>query len=567
MNLHPVSASFRLLQGVVLLCACLSGRRGEAVEGAPARRESRVLRALENFERGSQQAARPGLPVQVSRVQDPLVDGSCLQVVIPGGFSWRWKGWNGDADLALPFLPVANVCGPFLQPEADAVRARVWVRSGRAVLAVGGPVSQMGCSDVWCEPQLFEAGGGWQTVEFSLNHSALRNFRRANFTRDLPVAPYTRWAQEPLQLYVLAPAPGLQPAGETVVWVDSFELVSRGEGRPFPRFAAGDVRLVGRMADFSGAAPVRDAVWTVGHAYSVVDSFRAGYLRGAAKTSLPEVSARFQKTSPFIREEGLLYPAPRYTRVRLPDGDPALRVEGVWAEEGQIVTFKTAAPPEANAVRVRARVRFPDMPAQFVAHLGPGAPRALDFVAFVSPRGAGDFPWVSFGPSAELRAALERGAYTGPGERYDFLLVPQKNDCLQEPDVRRAGAFGFYSSRRLFEDGEWQEWIVPFADFLCVYGQGECAAWQGAQAALAPDRIAAFGLVAPFGSGHGEILVGEVSFVWVPESSQGLRSYWQSPVPAKLERHRLPERDWLWVLSEGPVPSFLGESRKERRAE
>jgi hypothetical protein len=424
----------------------------------------------------------------------------------------------------------------------------------------------MGCSDVFCDPQLLETSEGWQTVEFSLNHPILRNFRRANFTKDLPVVAYTRWAQEPLQLYVLALPEKLRPAGETTVLFDQFELVARNEGKPFPDFANAAVNR-SPIVDFNSSTAALKNVCTVAHGYSTLDSFEQGYRR-RPHSELRPVPEQFQKTSSFIRQEGIAYPAPRISLVDIAQNTRALRAECVWMEEGQIVSFKTKAPAEANALSWTLQTNLPNLPRNYRFKINGTDARAVDFVVFVSPHGDADFPWEAMAPKPELQEAFARSNYAGPGAKFDYLLVSQKNVLAATADIASAPSFGFYTTRRLLPAETWSELVVPFSDFMCVYAQGSCTEMQRSQQALFPETIAAVGIVLPFATGHGSILVKSASFGTLPAAEQpphSLRSYWQPPVTPPPVLHRLHDFGGLWMSLDHQKPDFLDEANSDVR--
>ena len=158
-----------------------------------------VIRVAQDFEAGFRPAGKLSPGVNAERSSETPFGASCLKITVASDFAWtRPDGTPAPIDA----FRVALLSNPHLPPETDAIRMRVRVVSGRAILSVGGPVSQIGSSDVFCDPHLVEPQGAdeWQVVEFSLNHPIARNFRRANLSRDLPVIYYTRWAQEPMTL-------------------------------------------------------------------------------------------------------------------------------------------------------------------------------------------------------------------------------------------------------------------------------------------------------------------------------------------------------------------------------
>lgn len=508
--------------------------------GLSASAQTGVLGVIQDFESGFLPGASPCAGITTATSRATGFGQTCLQITVAPDFAWRWKGWSGQQDGPLDAARVALLSGPFLPPQTDAVRLQVRVASGRALLTVGGPVSQVGNSDVFCDPQLVDArdGTGWRTVEFSLNHPVARNFRRPNFTTDLPVVYYTRWAQEPLHLYLAALPPDLRPAEETVLFVDQAELVARGEGRPFPTFAPQDVNVLQTIADFESGSDLTN-VFSVGHGYSIIKSF---------------VSRHQQPQQP------LPYPAPRFSLVEGRRGTKALQAECTWAEEGQIVTIKTRAPAGANALAFTLKPSFPaKLAAPYALEDEGRRAHALDFVAFVAPAGS-EFPWPAFEAHPDLLRALRESGQPDTAPAYHYLLATGRQaQGVTATSLEQAGAFGFYTARRYVAADEWSTVIIPLADFVCVYGQGACREFQARQQPLRPDSIAAIGFLAPFGSGRGSITLDDLACARVPGAPDQLRSFWQVPDFSRARLTALPRYhqygNWtLMTLGEEAAP-------------
>lgn len=519
--------------------------------------DPRVLKVLEDFESGGRLSNQriPGLTFDTTG--EPAVGEHSLKITVARDFTWRWSGWDGRQDQPLTTLRVATLSSPYLPPEADAIRLRVRVLSGRLIIAPGGPVSQIGNSDVFCDPQELTATDGWTTRTFSLNHRLLRNFRRPNFTVDLPVIYYTRWVQEPVYLQLIAPH---QPVGEeTVVLLDQVELIATGEGQPFPRFEPGQITQPTPIVNFAHAASWTN-LFALAHGYSILKPFAFGYHRQPEPNAKP-TPAHILKSSPFIPEEGTLYPAPRFTRGTNEQGRTTLRAEGIWAEEGQIITHQTHAPATANALTVTLKPDFPTAASGTYACTYDGQrAHAVDFVVWVAPAGA-EFPWSRLAASAALQEAARTNGYTGPGAKYDFLLTPESSPFRAEPDLRKAGPFAFYVARRYVPAGTWSTAVIPFADFICVYGQDTLRELQAEQRPLTADRVAGIGYLMPFGSGHGTLDVEQAGFATVPGTPAALRSFWQEPDLTAVQRTPLPRfdsnRPWALMTTDGVVPDFL----------
>ena len=526
------------------------------VATAPLLAGGETPRLLQDFE-GTMRLPATGYTGVTAVIDEETPFGHhCLKLTVDRAFPWRRPGADAGG-TPIDAIRVATLGGPYLSPATDAIRLRVRSLSGQAILAVGGPVSQIGTSDVLADPHLVAAtaaSGAWQTVEFSLNRRLARNYRRPNFTRELPVIAYTRWAQEPLYLCLIAPQRDLPRSEDAVVLVDEVEEVSHGEGRPFPSFAAEAVQPLAMIADFE--APALPPVVSIAHGSALLDSFEAGYRRPPLPAKLPRLD------SPFVREEGIAYPAPRFTRVAGPHGTGALQAECLWAEEGAIAAIKTRGNAAANALAFAIK---PDFPATrtgpYAFRTGPALANAVDIVVFVGPAD-GAFPWRDLEPSDALRQALRDSGYQGPGVPYDYALAMDKRATfVRTPDIRQAGAFAFYTARRYAPAGVWTPLVVPWADFLCVYGQGACRDLMTGQLPIPADRIAAVGFLAPFGSGHGTLALDDIAYVHVPGTTPDLRSFWQDPVTGTSHLVPLPRYSqygtWSYKADADGVPAFL----------
>lgn len=405
----------------------------------------------QDFEAGIRFSTTPcdGLFVEAS--SETPFGTNCLKVSVQKDFSWRWKGWDGKHDLPLDLARLAILTGPYIPPETDAIRMKVRVASGRATLVVGGPVSQMGTSDVFCDPQTIETASEWQSVEFSLNHRLTRNYRRPNFTTELPVIYYTRWIQEPVYLYLL-PQSGGQP--ETSLFIDDVEFVAKGESQPFPVYTPEEIEQTGLIASFDSAKELTN-VFSVSHGTGV--------------------SAEVPKLSIEANARGTLL------------------AECSWAEEGQIVSVATRGNPDANAIEFALKA---DFPATIYPFTRDGVPSlALDFVLFIAP-GEAETPWREIRASGKLKPPLP------PGD------------------------FAFYTTRRYVPAGVWSTVVIPWNDFICVYGQGAFRNLQQKQMPVPPASIIAAGCLAPFGARRGAIEFDRIAFARVQNPA---RSFWQVP--------------------------------------
>lgn len=397
--------------------------------------------------------------------------------------------WTQDA------YPLFTLGPDYLPPEADAVRLKVKSRSGKLILALGSPTVYFGNSDVVSEfVEIEGSDGGWRNVEFSLNRKLHRNYRRAGFSAKSPVIYYPRWIQEPLYLYVVRGS-----AGEA--WISQPELVAKGEGRPFPDFAPGDIVSRRAVADFAKPDAVTNVFSFTHHQPDFAASQAGGKLKFGGPARLGWTNLGGAGAGSFVAQ-----------------------LQG--REEVSFVGVKLPAVPDANALRVDLQMT--------------GAPRlrelVIDFVIYaVPPKARAQFPW-----------DRARGASAAkPGRGFDF-------DLSQE--MLAGFSCAIYHARRVVPNGQRSALVIPFADFVCFYGDGECADQQRRQRALTGDELFLLGFLPPFRqrSAPTEFVIRRIDLVSVPGPPERLRSFWQIPSveEMRLERdRRFNAYGGLWQLS------------------
>lgn len=392
---------------------------------------------------------------------------------------------------------------PYFPPEADAVRIRLKVVTGHASIYVGGPTAYYGNSDVFTEPQTIRAGAkpDWVEVVCPFNHPTWRNYRRSGFSTDAPRNYYSRWAQEPVGVF-LAP----DSLGE--VLVDHIELVALGEGKPFPTFAPAQIQPVKSIADFEDGQ--RDQAFNLYMAAAEAEWFDESWRR-----SKP---LRFEPMRLAVIDAGQT-------------GRKSLECRGRTAEEVHCTGVHTSGEAEANAITVTLNV---DAPGQRNSLVGAGPVVPLDFLVFVAPTEI-PFPWQSLAPSAELRASC------GHGFDYNFT----HRTIAPRTDLH----FAIYQTRRYLKPGEWSRLALPAADFTCIYGQGSMRERFLHHKPLRCGEVIAVAWLNPWcrqGQRDAPVItrVDELSFVKVPGSPADHRSFWQVPDVKQL-LHRDEESQGL----------------------
>lgn len=440
--------------------------------------DARVLQVLRDYETGPPRVLSP-VDHHTWSPEQKAHAGDFSQVeIVEGGFQSKQAcrltvtdqfPWNRRDSYR------ALVIGPdYLPPETDAVRVRVRVKEGEFRLSVGSPTVYFGHSDVNSAVRKVSGSDDWQTLEFSLHHALSRNFRRARFGRESPVIYYTRWIQEPLYLYIHHPSHG-------EILIDQVELLARGEGQPYPTFKPEEVRTIARFADFGDPDDLKQAF------------------------------TFFQEPIDLAKPPHTVRPdwrPPKLTHVpSSSESSGVLRIEQQGTEEVCFAGIMAQGSRESNAVAVRLKCEH--------ASIGPEI--ALDFLVYVAPNEERrEFPWADFAPPPAWR---ER-----PDLAFDYYL---------NQDRMRDVNYGFYHTRRAVPNGRWTTLVLPFADFICAYGEQDCKPMFQQQLPLTGEDIIALGLVTPYRQRrHSTIIeIDGVSFVHVPGEPESLRSFWQRRTP------------------------------------
>jgi hypothetical protein len=167
----------------------------------------------------------------------------------------------------------------------------------------------------------------------------------------------------------------------------------------------------------------------------------------------------------------------------------------------------------------------------------------LDVLVYIVPEGQ-SFPWERYAPPAEWKGDPDFG--------FDAYLGHKATPGI---------SYAFYHCRRGIPNNQWDRTVLPLADFVCAYGQGEFADLYARQLPMPKNaRLAAVAMVMPhypMGAAVTRILVDDVSLVRVPGTDAELRSWWQYP---DFERIRLEPveapigyRDGVRAVEEGPA--------------
>lgn len=410
--------------------------------------------------------------------------GQCLRVVVKEARALT------DGGIALMRMI------PFLPPEADAIRLHVRVLSGEMTIYAGGPTAYYANSDVFTEPKTLRAADDaeWAEVTLPFNTPLWRNFRRAGFSTDAPRCYYTRWAQEPMGLF-------LSPGSIGEMLVDRIEVIACGQGRPFPVFAPEQVQLVKTLADFEDGDLTQ--AFTCYMAATETEWFDESWRRSR--------SLRFEPMQHRLHEGGLI-------------GRRSLEFHGRTAEEVHCAGIRVNGAAAASGFAVTMRAEAPQRRDTL---LGGEPVVPMDFLVFVAPANQ-PFAWSSVAPTTEQRAM--------PGPGFDYQMT------LRAIAGRKDLHFALYQTRRYLKPGEWSRVILPAADFTCVYGQGTMRDLFLNHAPLHPAQMIAFAWLPPWcRSGSREaavtLQIDQLDLVQLPGDAKAHRSFWQADDVSQIQ-HR-----------------------------
>ncbi|MEI8311384.1 MAG: hypothetical protein WCH98_11570 [Verrucomicrobiota bacterium] len=436
-----------------------------------------------------------------------------------GNMLWTLKV-SPDIPFKRPYLETLDLGIKFFPPEADAIRMKVRAVSGKVIIGPGGPTAYFGNSDVFLRPVIVDAakdGPEWRTVEFSLHDGLIRNFRRAGFSANAPWIYYARWAQEPTRFYVFKGSGG-------EIQIKDLEIITRGIAKPFPVFAGGDLTPVATLADF--------------HSNDALKTFTA-LVSGSSK----EFDASWNLSEKIAR------PPPEISVADDPESGRALHSKGLFLEEMSAVGIELSNVKDSDGLHFRIKAdtdagnaMIPAVPCQ-----------PLDFLLYLSTDGSA-FDWKPFGPAKEL--------LTGSRKGYDRNL---SYDKLKEmPGLSLA----IYHARRFVPKGRWCDVVIPFADFLCIYGSGDLSDRFQKQLPPDPKKLIAAAILAPWprkGRFVTSIDIREISLVKLRNDGGNRRSYYQHPDPSSLRSLKSQKGGYSFLLAPGEadLPQDLKDLLKQ----
>ena len=184
-------------------------------------------------------------------------------------------------------------------------------------------------------------------------------------------------------------------------------------------------------------------------------------------------------------------------------------------EEMSFFGLKAHSPKGANAVRLTLKVE----------HKGPFELLAVDVFTLVG--GHGEFPW------EKTKSQAPSNATTDDQKAFDYSLSPART---------RDFSWGFYHARRAVKNGGWTEVVIPFADFVCAYGNGSLKARHQQQQPLVAEEVTAVALLSPWRQRGADTVftIEKIEFVAITGDVASWKSYVQVPDLSKIRLEKQP---------------------------
>ena len=406
-----------------------------------------------------------------------------------------------------PYLEILNLGIKYFPPEADAIRLKVKAVSGIMIISFGGPTAYFGNSDAFLRPITVVATTNqpeWQTVEFSLHHGLLRNFRRAGSSIQAPWIYYARWAQEPTWFYLFKGSHG-------EIQMKDLEIVANGIAHPFPEYQPADITEVSDLE-------------RVNSSHSLDKAFTA--LLGVDDK---EFDLSWNSPGPII------HPPLTLNFTTNSAGETIVQGRGRFLEE--VSGLGLLLHPAERGTGIRFRLKVESSAKNMMVPSVSCQP--VDFLLYESADFSA-FNWRPFAPSAELRS--------GPSRGYDLNLTYAKFKSLPQLSLAT------YHARRFVPTGQWCDVIVPLADFLCLYGSGNRTGQFLHQLAPDPRQLIAAVTLLPWprsGRSDATIAIKDLTLVELKSDSGIQTSFFQSPDPGKLKHCQSRKNGYSFLLAPG----------------
>ncbi|HUF61617.1 MAG TPA: hypothetical protein VMN36_06040 [Verrucomicrobiales bacterium] len=548
--------------------AWLPAREGEVVETLMdfENPNSSATGALTSFRWSDELEEWRGLLSGRERVEDPDAPGNhALRLWVHDAFPWTSESDPGSAGFWLiEFYDILSLLNGFIPPEADALRIRVKPIRGQFRFCLWQIPLTMATGDAYTDLRVahaLEAGQGWQTIDFPLNHDLQRNFRRRDWSLNSPSTYFTRWIQEVLHVSMVR-LPGAEflplesaatePERYSELLLDDLQFVNLGEGAPFlevtedpvrpVQIAPEEIEEVVLAADFEGGERHGRAVTlTLQPAVleGVEDDGTGGYLKpryfyAPGNSGGLDVGGDGRIDTAWHLPATLSEAAEGSQGIFPGGGAASLRAVMKGYESQSWFGVEMPGTTEANAVELLVKMSHPQI----------GLDRlVVDLLGYTTPvaeRNA--FPHDALGrPSwspadavPEDPAVWREVTANAVIDGQTRVLRPLNFDYFfDQPRTRgMAGlSYAFYHARRIVNNGEWSRLVIPLADFQCAWGQRSSEPRFMLQQALDPAELILLVMTSPWRQlrRDTEFLVDSIRLVRIPVEGVAHRSYWQHP--------------------------------------
>jgi hypothetical protein len=426
-----------------------------------------------------------------TNVFDAEAGRQVYRLTLATNFPWQYTNTSGSTQRVDAVSVCALTGWDYLPPEADELRIRVKVVSGRFQLSMGCINLAFAPGDTYTDIRVLdESMGAWQTVRFSLQKNLIRNYRRNDFTKRLPFISIARWIQEPPQLYLFR-------SGYGELLVDRVEQAASSQGRTYPEPTPAQIVPVATVADFETTNDL-----ALAFSFSTVSLG----LSGPQPTNYTKLSPYTSGTITVAGKSIQWFLPPRRSWVgQSTNGSYSLEVKQTGYESFAFTGLRLPHPDGANALQLTLRAD----------HSSAFTNLVLDFLAYAAPPASeAAFPWTNCQPPAAWLADTN----------INFDLFLSESNTVKE-------SYAMYHLRRSVPNGQWTRVLLPLDDFAGIYACNEGTNLLKSFQPLRSTNLLYLGFFSPYRQLRAEtrIWLDDVSLVRVELPSEQLRSFWQDP--------------------------------------
>lgn len=422
----------------------------------------------------------------IKSVSDAYSGSKALELTVKKEFPYNELGDNGMSVVSVINGDASASGNYFLPPETDIIRVHMKVVEGEFRFFINNEsIFSSSAGNVYCSEQVVKpaADGGWQTVDFAMYNTLGRDHYVYAFSINDKAPIYsTRYYQHNYNLSFATGSYGK-------VIIDKMELISKGKSKPYPIFKPEQVQTISKVYDFENNIDL-------GKMFTLYMSDNKSFsLAAAPPAKITGTDAKNDRAAVLSVANDTL------------SNSNVLQYTRQFNEELSYVGFPLPQSSDANALKLKLYMKDTS-----------GKTRNLlpmDFLIFV----AADKTQAAANPFKAFETPLAWQTNPLVGYKYAF----GSNMAATVP-------FAIYQARRGVKNGEWNELVIPFADFASVYGKGSMEATYLKQLPLDPEKIFAVAFATPhypLAYVKTKHMIDDVSLVKVPGTDLDLRSYWQ----------------------------------------